>query len=361
MIRRSLSMRCRRRLLGGLLVVAAAAAAGCRVFDERLYLEAEAARADAASAADAPADGLPLVVPGERCDQPVPAVTSSGTAFLVDTTRLNNDQRAVGMCLPSGLQGPDGFLGVAMSQGERWHIHANPRTATANAALYVLASCDDRTCQSGHGVDDCGPGQSEHLSFVAPRTQTYFVGIDSRDPGGGGVFDVLVVRPTCGNKDKEHSENCDDGNTDPGDGCDERCRTELKDGQGAEVEANDDRWSANVLVLGDGVKSVWVTGAVRDVCDIDMFAVRLPAGASLKTRLSDRAGTGCPAAGLKLEVLDAEGGALWTGRAEADGCLALAAGPVPAAAEYFVRITAMGRAAGGAGEAIDFKLWAELP
>lgn len=163
--------------------------------------------------------------------------------FRVDTTGLTNQMSDLSACLDPGEPdaawiGADGFFAVEMLAGETWHFRAEGLSATDDPAIYVLDACDERTCAVGDGADLRGAGSAEELSFVPEVDGRYLVGIDSR-LAGGAVLDLVIARPVCGNEVIEPGESCDDGNTAPGDGCDERCREELASG-GAEVEASGD-------------------------------------------------------------------------------------------------------------------------
>ena len=175
-------------------------------------------------------------------------------------------------CSGTELTGGDGYFGIAMGAGEQWHVHLSARTRLGfDPALYVMASCDDE-CEPGWAVDDCRSDQDEHLTVVAPDDGVYVVGIDGHGTGGG-VYDLLVSHPVCGNGGgPEHGETCDDGNLLPGDGCDQRCRAELDPGE-AEKEPNDDRWGANVVTPGSVVG-----GHAGGRCDVDYFLLEHPGG-----------------------------------------------------------------------------------
>jgi cysteine-rich repeat protein len=144
-------------------------------------------------------------------------------------------------------------------------------------------------------MDECGPNRDEHLSFIAPSAGKFMVGIDQRI-SGGGKFDVLAVHPICGDSVVDHSESCDDGNTTPGDGCDDKCRVELSPSKLAETEPNDDFTGANIVKIdGTTTPSLTVHGRLGGRCDYDTYGINVPMGASIKATLLDGLGNACPA------------------------------------------------------------------
>lgn len=256
------------------------AAFGCDYFPEELL---------DASAGDAGGVDAGALVLAETCAGDVPMITTNLEDVPIDLTGLRDDISDIGFCSGADAPGNDGFFGVAMEAGEKWHFHLSTASSSGlNPAIYILdSSCDSRRCMAGDAIDLCGAGRDEHLSFVAPRAGTYFVGIDSRLTGGA-TYQLVALRPTCGNLEIEHSETCDDGNTDDGDGCDSLCRVELSDGM-AELEPNDDPTGANHLIGGVGA----VSGVLGGQCDQDLFVVELEEGASLNVAMRGPGGLAC--------------------------------------------------------------------
>jgi cysteine-rich repeat protein len=281
------------------LVPALAVALGaCDVFDPGLY------RADGGSDAGSDDGGIvagpdmtstvPFLALADRCNGELPTLSLSLQEFIVDTTGLSGDFTDLATCTGQEEQGNDGFFAIQMLAGQRWHFHVHPLSTDVDLALYVVPTCDERSCSVGNAEDECGAGRDEHMSFLAPTSGKYMVGIDSRK-SGGGRFDVLAVRPICGDGMREHSESCDDGNLAPGDGCDARCRSELTSAAPNEVEPNDDYTGANVVMLSAATPVVTTRGRLGGRCDFDMFAIDVPAGGSIAATLLDANGAACTA------------------------------------------------------------------
>lgn len=239
----------------------------------------------------------------ETCLGDVPMLTGDGLEdVFIDLNGLGDDISDIGFCTGADAPGSDGFFGVEMQAQDNWHFHLRTsREGNFNPAIYVLDSiCDSRRCMNGDAIDICGEGRDEHLSFTAPATGTYFVGIDSRVTGGA-TYQLLALKTVCGNERIEHSETCDDGNELPGDGCDEHCRVELpRDGTSfEEVEPNDDPPGANHLLD----LSQPATGRLGGRCDRDVFVFEVVSESNLEVSLGGLAGVAC-AEGTPLIELD---------------------------------------------------------
>lgn len=259
------------------------ALAGCNEFDPRLYEQVELAASARASS--------------DSCvEATVPLITSSPDVAQVDLASMD-DSWQVANCAQGRAAGNDGFFAVDMEQGQKFHFHVNALDLI-DPVLYVVDSCDERVCQPLNSASSCA-SDKEHLSFLAPRTGRYFVGVDSTDPGGGRV-ELLAISPVCGDLEKQHSESCDDGNLEGGDGCDERCRLEIPRSQSLAQEPNDDLPGANVLNIGALPTAFSVRGVLEGPCDPEVFTFTVPSAAHATVRLLNAAGTPC--AGLHPEL-----------------------------------------------------------
>lgn len=253
------------------LLLCVISSTACNVFDETLYLRADAG-------ADATVQRLTLA---DRCSGAVPLITRTTGDYSFDTSGLADDFNDLASCAGRSLPGNDGFLRVHMTAGELWHFHVRTLDRTHNPAVYILPTCDERSCTGG--LDECGDGRDEHISFRARETRDYFVGLDSPRPGGA-PYQLTIVRATCGDGVREHGESCDDRNQVSGDGCDMTCHSELRDNS-TEVEPNDDFSDPNLIMPSP--TPVTVQGRLGGRCDFDMFAIELPAGASVRATMLD--------------------------------------------------------------------------
>jgi cysteine-rich repeat protein len=90
--------------------------------------------------------------------------------------------------------------------------------ATFAEALYVRDACD--------GAVLACTGEPASLSMSVVAGKTYYVFVDGQAKTDTGSFSLSVELAICGNMDVELGEECDDGNTTPGDGCSESCVVE---------------------------------------------------------------------------------------------------------------------------------------
>ncbi len=330
-------------------LLCALASAGCSVFDPSLYQQ----RADAG--ADATVRPLTLA---DRCSGALPMLTGPAGDYSFDTTSLANDLSDLATCTGRALPGNDGFFRVHMNEGELWHFHVRTLERTADPAIYVLPSCDERACTGG--LDECGDGRDEHVSFRARETRDYIVGIDGSHMGGAR-YELTVVHATCGDGAREHGESCDDHNRTAGDGCDAQCRAELHDGA-VEVEPNDDFSDPNVILPASG--PVTVQGRLGGRCDFDMFAVDVPAGGSVRATMLDVNGQPCAAGAPEFRMAWVLTDGRTTGGAGVTSmtnrCPAITDGEsfahVASAGTYYVRVST----AADLETAVDYKLRVEV-
>jgi cysteine-rich repeat protein len=103
-------------------------------------------------------------------------------------------------------------------------------TATLSAdfdgVLHARETCDLASTELGC-ADNEALGGTETIAFGVDANTSYYVFVDGY-AGSGGPFtlDIKVDTAFCGNGVAESPENCDDGNTVVGDGCDVNCMLE---------------------------------------------------------------------------------------------------------------------------------------
>jgi cysteine-rich repeat protein len=241
------------------------------------------------------AKDLPLVVGAVS----IP-FTTAGVTNTYSDLQSNCPNSVIGRRLDQS----DAFFKVRMQVGKRYHFHVSASTAAdQDLAVYLLSGCDERTCVGG--IDECPARGDEHFSVEVAQTADYFVGIDGITAEGAGLgLRMLSELAECGDRSKAHSEACDDGNKLNNDGCDEFCRKEINNGEN-EQEPNGDRFGANFLRYPASRGDFVVKGELGGVCNLDHFAILVPAGFNLKVRFVNEAGDTC--AGIQptdLRVLD---------------------------------------------------------
>lgn len=281
-----------------------------------------------------PPGALEAEVAAESCiDLDVPELKSALRFVPVNTEYMVDDFSEFGGCISAPTVGNDAFYKLALQQGEKWHFHIKNHSPEVNPAIVVLPGCDSRTCNAGTAVDLCDSGSDEKLSMIVPKSGTYYLGVDTREPGGGD-FELMAFKPNCGDGVVEPGEACDDGNQVANDGCDQYCRAEISatdaNGQGGllanEIEPNDAGADANIVKFGDlppnAERSITVQGRIGQWCDRDTYAVEVPDGMSIAVNVLPNSGSACAAdeAPIKLALCNPDGNTVRaTGKAPEEG------------------------------------------
>ena len=285
----------------------------------------------------------------DRCNDP--AAIASLPASLqqlvsVDTTHLTDNYRDFAACVGNDLPGNDGFYAITMHPGETWHFHVDP-VVGADPALYILPDCSEQQCSVAGASDMCGVGRGEHFSFRPTMDGVYYLGIDSRLPGGA-VYALTAVRPVCGNGTLEHGEPCDDTRPQVGVTC-SRCHKVLAAPMETEEGvANDDYVNAMLLRPTAGFTNFPVVGTIAG-CDMDMFTFDAAAGQTVRVTVTPRTGTTCPP-NVSLTLLRSDVAAppaltAYPSVASAavttmtDGCPTVTLSNAPAASTWFAQVT----------------------
>jgi len=149
-----------------------------------------------------------------------------------------------------------------------------------------------------------------------------------------------------------------------GDGCDERCHSELSAKVTGEVEPNDDCIGANVVLLDPAAPTLTVHGRLGGRCDFDTYSVRVPAGGAVQATLLDVTGAACapttPAMSLTFLMPDGHTIAGVVKGSDGAGCPAIGAAQTFATGlaegTYYVRISTNADVA----TAFDYQLQLQL-
>jgi cysteine-rich repeat protein len=294
-------------------------------------------------------EGAPIELSDTCTSEDIPVVQSDEAHHPTGTTDLDDNFSGFPGCGgTSQLPGPDGFVRVIASAGDRWHIEAEPEDDDLDVAIYMMPTCDALACQLL--VDRCGAGWAEDFTFVAETAGEYLIGIDGSDPAGGEL-DLLVLRTQCGDGVVDHGESCDDGNLAAGDGCGPECRLEMAPTDD-EVEPNNWHTSANVIRFGgDGTGTSKIGGRLGGPCDTDHYAVQVPPGAHLYAAMLSGAELACADDHAEVDMMLME---RTSGRVRGRGAPAGRGGGCPsiepgdewnenlAGGEYHLTITAVG-------------------
>lgn len=200
-------------------------------------------------------------------------------------------------------------------------------TLTASLVLACGGAADASDDDSTSAAD--GSTTAAGSTGPAPQTSSGPADDSTSTPGSDGA--TTVPNPVCGNGVLEDPEQCDDGNTDPGDGCDADCTETIdttlwtdtvagaamveESGQGVAIDAE-----GNVVVIG------WIVDAVDDA---NIWIRKYtPAGTEVWTTVLDPS-LGDEDRGYGIDVGDdgslavsgAAGPDIWLGRLDPAGAL----------------------------------------
>jgi cysteine-rich repeat protein len=215
-------------------------------------------------------------------------------------------------------------------------------TAQNTGKLDVLLSSANQltvsiraACASPATESACAPVGKRLVTPIA-KDQTVFVVVDGYEAQAAGKFDLLVKsRPIrCGDAMRDDPEECDDGDDQPGDGCNASCQVET-----SEIEPN--ATPATASPRGTGA---YFFGRVFPSGDVDVIKVDVPGPASRLTVNTFDFGDGACGAELldsTIDILRPDGTTVAASDDDSgDGFCARATVPSLAQGMYFVRIAA---------------------
>jgi cysteine-rich repeat protein len=293
------------RLLG-ISTAAGALLWSCTLFDEKLHESATgggtATGTGSAGGGDTGGQAANWNAVEDACPVPESKELSSEVREHNGTYRLNDLADDIQTCGKlSGVDGPDGVLGIELGADERVHVEASfvieagEQPPEVDLGVYMMNACDSNTCAKR--VERCPPGGGEHFAWSAETGGVYYFGFDSKaydetmyDP----IVQLSVTFPVCGNGQLEKGETCDDGNRTSLDGCSEECLAEVTDtGQPVEVEPNNYYLTGNVVVLAPG-ETMAIKGYIGGGCDLDFYMLDIPEGGFARATMLGEDGQDCP-------------------------------------------------------------------
>ena len=215
-------------------------------------------------------------------------------------------------------------------------------TAQNTGKLDVLLSSTNQltvsirgTCASPTTESACAPAGRRITAPIA-KDQTVFIVVDGYEAKAEGKFDLFAKsRPIeCGDFIRDDTEECDDGDKQPDDGCNASCQVES-----SEMEPNGT--PATATPHGIGGKFY---GRVHPIGDVDVIKVDVPGPASRLTADTFDFGDGACGGELldsKIEILRSDGVTVVASDDDSgDGFCAHAVATSLSQGTYFVRVAA---------------------
>lgn len=215
--------------------------------------------------------------PGDICPGLTLTLAQNGNVWeakATGTTATGFKHQYKGTCATSSTS-PEVVYQLNSGPGGKVTVSLTDSITAFDSALYIRSG----DCTSGSQIecDDAIGDGGEVITFDAAADTNYWIFVDGYG-GEKGAYEltVSVTPPVCGNGIIEGSEACDDGNTNPNDGCSATCAWEGGCGGVAETEPND---LANAQVIPPACGTFQVSPAALPTGDADYFKIDLTAGA----------------------------------------------------------------------------------
>lgn len=244
-------------------------------------------------------DGGVGLIGAETCGDVTAPVLQPGQSIEIDTTGMQSNQSA-SLCAGQWREpaaGADAFFRIQVADGEYWHFHVETLTSGRDPFVYVLPpNCSDsQICTPARASNRCTEASppDEHFGVEFNQSGFWYLGIDDVETGGGR-YRVSVFKPNCGDGEAVHGEACDGDVALGQDTCSDDCHLILPAVQAPTTTEgsipNDDHFWAPQLRVDAVNPTLRVDGAVRGVCDPDVFRITVPEddnADSVRVRLID--------------------------------------------------------------------------
>ena len=168
--------------------------------------------------------------PGDGCDGSCQIEECTSPTALADPATVQGDTTGgptflVSTCQPYANNGPERVYELVAAHTGVLDLELD---ATADLRLEVRTACGDPASAIGC-KDTAVGGQPETLTVPVVQGQSYFVIVSSFNVAQFGPYQLSAATrtPICGDGHTDPPEQCDDGNTTAGDGCDATCHIEL--------------------------------------------------------------------------------------------------------------------------------------
>ena len=209
------------------------------------------------------------------------------------------------------------------------------RNTNADLGIAVRTTCAAAATELACANDHAGAGRFENITIPITMNDTVFVAVSGIEETQAGTFSLAVRsrQTACGDGVQDPSEECDDLNTIPGDGCDAACALEP-----TEVEPNNTGADATP-------HTVPFFAAIAPAGDEDLVSVSVENGpSSLVVEIADVTSSACLSGELDsyLEVLDSDGVTVLVGDDDSGtgACSRVIATGLSAGLTYYVRVKA---------------------
>ena len=275
----------------------------------------------------------------DPCDDITDASANVNDGTLTGSTNGPNDTM-IGSCGDPAQSAPEVVFAVTAPQtGAMIASTANAGTSF-DTIVYVLGTCGDESTELACDDDGGGQGGPSIAQWDATEGETYYIVVDGYDSAGD--FELSIEQVICGDSVVGGDEQCDDGNTTPGDGCDASCAWECMDDSYEPNTVQDDASDLNGETLPVTLTDLMLCpGDVNEEFGVflDFYAVDVDAGEYLDVEVQGGASltTECADQLMVLSLLDADLNGLGGGDTS-EGTCAQGAFEAETAGTYYIAV-----------------------
>jgi|GEM_PF-1923610 len=276
----------------------------------------------------------------DPCDSVTDITATLDGTPTTGATSSSDDDTLAGSCSGDSPGASEAIFSITPATSGLVVVSTSNGLTDFDTVLYVLTDCGDIGSEVACNDDVSQDDTTSTLQFEATADTTYYVVIDGYEASGG--FELTVELAICGDNNVSGTEQCDDGGTEPGDGCDENCEWECVDDGNEDDDSPETATSLNgetfpttyadgVLCPSDLNEDIGVYGDfwAVDVAEGEYLSIAVAGGAALSTTCADQTLTGL--------ILDTDFNAYGGGDTTEGECVAGAFEP-DTAGTYYVAV-----------------------
>jgi cysteine-rich repeat protein len=247
--------------------------------------------------------------PVDPCEAPedISADVTAGESVSGGTN--NEDDNFRGSCDDSGFGSNDAIFVFTPETTGTYFVSTSDPSTDFDTVLVAFTDCEEPEATEIGCADDVNTDAeilTSEMEIEAVAGEPVFIVVDGYEEVGH--YELLITPTICGDGLVAGGEMCDDGNTDPNDGCDASCIWECVDDA---AEDDDTLATATELALPgevDGMLCPTDEGEVQGF--YDMWAVDLTVGEYATADASPTGGGSCESLVLGLAFFDDQGNIL---------------------------------------------------
>ncbi len=245
--------------------------------------------------------------PEDPCEAPEDITEDVDAGESVSGGTNNENDDFTGSCEVNAQGGsPDAIFVFTPSATGTYTVSTEDPSTDFDTLIYAFTDCENPTGTEIGCNDDIDFAAeittSEMVIDVVAGEPVYLV-VDGYD--SLGHYEMTVTPTICGDGVVAGAEMCDDGNTEPGDGCDATCVWECTDDDAEDDDSLETATETTLPAEIDGMLCPTDENEEFDVF-VDFWAVDLTAGEYAQASVVETGGAACDTLELGLAFYDAE-------------------------------------------------------